>query len=342
MHFISPAAHSRASDIHLSPPPSPAVNRIDRHLSPLPPIRSAVVARLQQSELFREYQQAFETTMGLPLVLREAGSFRTPLQDSKQVNPFCALLTQTNKTCAACLQLQQRVEEEAIHEAKTIQCFAGLSETAVPVRVGDHVLGYLQTGQVFFKAPSRKKIKEIIRLTHAQDNGRAARELESAYFQTRIIASKQYDAIIRLLRIFAAHLATVSNQLLLAEATVESPQIAKARTYIAAHQSEELGLKDVARAVNMSAFYFCKFFRQATGLTFTHYLARARIESVKTLLLNSHIRISEAAYAAGFQSLSQFNRVFRRLVGETPSAYFMRQHGLNRKASRPAFLVHAA
>jgi len=301
-----------------------------------------VVARLQQSELFREYQQAFETTMGLPLVLREAGSFRTPLQDSKQVNPFCALLTQTNKTCAACLQLQQRVEEEAIHEAKTIQCFAGLSETAVPVRVGDHVLGYLQTGQVFFKAPSRKKIKEIIRLTHAQDNGRAARELESAYFQTRIIASKQYDAIIRLLRIFAAHLATVSNQLLLAEATVESPQIAKARTYIAAHQSEELGLKDVARAVHMSAFYFCKFFKQATGLTFTHYLARARIESVKTLLLNSHIRISEAAYAAGFQSLSQFNRVFRRLVGETPSAYFMRQHGLNRKASRPAFLVHAA
>jgi AraC-like DNA-binding protein len=42
------------------------------------------------------------------------------------------------------------------------------------------------------------------------------------------------------------------------------------------------------------------------------------VEKVKSSLLNPHMRISEAAYAAGFQSLSQFNRVFRRVVGEQP------------------------
>ena len=86
-------------------------------------------------------------------------------------------------------------------------------------------------------------------------------------------------------------------------------------------------LPQVAKAVNMSAFYFCKVFKQATGLTFTDYLARVRIEKVKNLLLNPHKRVSEAAYAAGFQSLSQFNRVFRRLAGEAPSAYRERLHG---------------
>jgi AraC-like DNA-binding protein len=79
--------------------------------------------------------------------------------------------------------------------------------------------------------------------------------------------------------------------------------------------------------VNMSAFYFCKMFKKATGMTFTDYLARVRVEKVKNLLLNPHKRVSEAAYEAGFQSLSQFNRVFRRIAGESPSAYRERLHG---------------
>ena len=73
--------------------------------------------------------------------------------------------------------------------------------------------------------------------------------------------------------------------------------------------------------MNTSAFYFCKMFKQATGLTFTDYLARLRVEKVKNLLLNPHKRISEAAYEAGFQSLSQFNRVFRKITGEAPTVW---------------------
>jgi AraC-like DNA-binding protein len=62
-------------------------------------------------------------------------------------------------------------------------------------------------------------------------------------------------------------------------------------------------------------------FKQATGLTFTDYLARVRVEKVKNLLLNPHKRISEAAFEAGFQSLSQFNRVFKKIEGLSPSDF---------------------
>ena len=57
------------------------------------------------------------------------------------------------------------------------------------------------------------------------------------------------------------------------------------------------------------------------GLTFTDYLARTRIEKVKNLLRNPHKRISEVAYEIGFQSLSQFNRVFRRVAGKSPTVW---------------------
>ena len=104
-------------------------------------------------------------------------------------------------------------------------------------------------------------------------------------------------------------------------------QLAQLQAPVRPHSVRGMEAVDAAREANMSAFYFCKVFKRATGLTFTDYVARVRIESVRHLLLNPHTRVSEAAYAAGFQSLSQFNRTFRRIAGEAPSAYRDRLHG---------------
>ncbi len=237
-------------------------------------------------------------------------------------------MTQASPTCVACLELQQRVEKEAVFEAKTLRCYAGLSESAVPVRIGANVLGYLQTGQVFLRGPSPQCFKAALRaIPGAADYSEAElRVLKAAYLQTRIIPAKQYEMVIRLLGVFAEHLASVSNQMLIVQTATESPLITKARTFIAQHKDEVLGLKEAAHAVNMSPFYFCKFFKKGTGFTFTDYLARTRVEFVKQMLLDVHMRVSEAAYAAGFQSLSQFNRVFRRVAGEAPSFYRARLH----------------
>ncbi len=288
--------------------------------------RRDIVSQIQKSELFRDYQKAFEATTGLPLGLRAAESFRAPLQDSKQSNAFCRMMAATNKSCAACLQLQQKLAESATDEAKTLQCYAGLTESAVPIRVGENVLGYLQTGQVLMQKPSPTRARKVAAELgfESQPNAEA---LKKAYAETRVVAKKQYDAVVRLLTIFAAHLSARSNQIVTQEATAEAPVIAKARAFIAEHFAEEIALTDVARAVNTSPFYFCKLFKQATGLTFTDYLARVRVETVKQILLNPHKRVSEAAYEAGFQSLSQFNRVFRRIAGESPSTYRDRLHG---------------
>jgi len=73
--------------------------------------------------------------------------------------------------------------------------------------------------------------------------------------------------------------------------------------------------------MHLSTFYFCKMFKKATGLTFTDYLGRVRVEKAKSLLLNPNLRISEIAYAVGFQSLTHFNRVFRELTGRSPTNF---------------------
>jgi AraC-like DNA-binding protein len=286
-----------------------------------------VITQLQRSDVYRDYQNAFETTTGLPLALRAVGSFNFPLHGSKRSNPFCALMAGSNKTCAACLQLQQQVEDSAMTEASTMKCFAGLNESAVPVRVGENVIGHLQTGQVLLQAPTEAGFKAIKRHVPAEAPAAQIQKIRTAYFATRVVTRPQFESVVRLLSIFAQHLASLSNQMMVQQSTSESPVVAKARNFIAERFSGEISVADVARAVNMSTFYFCKVFKAGTGLTFTNYLARLRVESVKQHMLNTHTRISEAAFAAGFQSLSQFNRVFRRIAGESPSAYRDRLHG---------------
>ncbi len=280
-----------------------------------------IVERLRDSKLFRGYQVAFEAATGLPLSLRKPGSFQPPLQGSKVINAFCALMAGQNQSCAACLQLQERVESEARDATNTLECYAGLNESLVPIRVGKRLIAHLQTGQVLFRRPSSTRFERLLRQMADWGLKVDAKMLSDAYFKTRVVSRPQYEGILGLLASFAEHFSGLINQIMVTQAAAEAPTMTRARGFIFEHQAEEIGLLQVARAVNMSAYYFCKVFKRSTGFTFTDYLARVRVESAKHILLNPHKRVSEAAYEAGFQSLSQFNRVFRRVAGEAPSDY---------------------
>ena len=281
----------------------------------------ALVDQLKRSDIYRDYAQAFRDTTGLPFNLRAIEAFDLPHHGDPRENPFCALMASTNQSCAACLQLQRKVEEQAQLAPKTLKCFAGLCDSAVPVRVGENLVAFLQTGQILLHQPNAREFKKFTRELINMGVKTDLKRLEEAYFQTRVLGRKQYEAMLRLLTVFAQHLSSLSNQLMVSATPVDSPVVSRAKLYITEHQHEEVSLRQVAASVNTSAFYFCKVFKQATGLTFTDYLARTRIEKVKNLLLNPHQRISEVAYETGFQSLSQFNRVFRRVTGQSPSVW---------------------
>jgi AraC-like DNA-binding protein len=299
---------------------SPAETRISAKES------RVLVAQLKRSQVFRDYEKAFRETTGLPIALRPIEAFDLPHHGDPRENPFCALIAQSNHACAACLQMQKTMEDASQTEAKTLKCFAGLCDSAVPVRVGHNVIAFLQTGQILLHAPNQAEFsrttRELIKLGTDVD----VQRLEQTYFQTRVVTRIQYESIVRLLTIFAQHLSVLSNQLMVQGSSSEMPAITRARALIAENHATELSLTTIAQAVNMSAFYFCKTFKKVTGMTFTDYLARVRIEKVKNLLLNPNTRISEAAFEAGFQSLSQYNRVFRRIAGESPTAYRDRLH----------------
>lgn len=281
----------------------------------------ALIEKLTRSKIYKDYEQAFRGATGLPIAFTPAESWGLPHHGDKNENPFCAEIATSSKACAGCLELQQKLSNRINGEPVTVKCFAGLCDAAVPVRLGDRVLGFLRTGQVLTENPSEADFDrasvQLLKWGAEID----LKKLRDAYFASKVLTNEQYSSFIRLLKVFADHISLVSNQILVREENTENPMITRAKSYIEENQAEDLSLTTVARSVNTSTFYFCKMFKKATGLTFTEYLGRVRVEKAKALLLSPHARVSEVAFEVGFQSLSQFNRVFKRIAGLSPSEY---------------------
>ncbi len=280
-----------------------------------------LIETLACSKIYQDYERAFTGATGLPVSLRGVESWQLPHRGKKSENPFCAIMARASASCAACLRVQEQLSQTARHEPQTVACFSGMCDTAVPVRSGHTLIGFLQTGQIFQKKPSAAQFSRVSKQLHAGGLKVNDAELRDAYFATRVLSPRQYKAVIALLNIFAQHLSSVSNQVLVQQQNAEPPMIARAKEFIDKHQGDALSLGVVAKAVNTSTFYFCKMFKKATGLNFTDYVSRVRIEKAKNLLLNPNLRVSEIAFEVGFQSLTHFNRVFKNIVGESPTEY---------------------
>jgi AraC-like DNA-binding protein len=96
-------------------------------------------------------------------------------------------------------------------------------------------------------------------------------------------------------------------------------------SYIHTHYPEELSLEALAEKFNISTSYLSHQFRNVTGFTVTDYIQMTRIRNVQALLINTQIPITEVSAPCGFNSFSQFNRVFRKHIGISPSLY-RKQH----------------
>ncbi len=290
------------------------------HVSGTP--NSVISERLSQSQILHDYEAAFTEATGLPLKFAQTGKKRVGMRGSAKANEFCTHLAETEAGCRLCLDMQEKLSAAvAGGETHTSNCPAGLTDSAVPVRIGDKVLGYLQTGQVALKKLTPAGFRRVAEFLKKGGTDTDWKALEKAYIGTKVISKKQYDAVVKLLEVFAGHLSIAAEQIAIRQSHSEPALVTRAREIIEQRSGENLPLTEIARSVHASTFHFCKTFKRATGMTFTQYLSMVRIAKAKRLLANPQARISEVAFEAGFASITHFNRMFRRVTGQSPTDF---------------------
>jgi AraC-like DNA-binding protein/ligand-binding sensor protein len=303
-------------------------------IQPHQEFENSLLQRIGNSDRYKMYQEAFRTATGLPLRLVSSDPDGWCLDDQKvNRSPFCEALNLCESACGACVETNRRLMKEAeVSGPTTCHCFAGLCATAVPVKMGASVIGYLKTGQVFSQIPTTEQFDELLGALGCKTLNKAAREtLKATYLQTRFVEPLRYQSMVTLLQSFAEQLSEHAESLAIIEEGSEPAAIAKARKYIHAHLDQPLPLGLVARQAGLSESHFCRLFKDSAGLTLTDYVNRCRIDWAKRELLKPEARISEIAFLIGYQSLSQFNRSFARIVGQSPTLY--RREKLERAAS---------
>lgn len=102
------------------------------------------------------------------------------------------------------------------------------------------------------------------------------------------------------------------------QANTRGSQIAKGKEYMKQHLEKSVSIEEIAEYVSMSASYFTKAFREATGFSPYEYLLRLRLEKAKELLLQTELPVGEVAYRSGFHSDSNFIYFFKKETGISP------------------------
>src|ERR1051326_1608859 len=97
-------------------------------------------------------------------------------------------------------------------------------------------------------------------------------------------------------------------------------RIVQAKLFMDAHFSEDLDLNNIANEASFSKFHFIRLFKSIYGKTPHQYLTNVRIENAK-ILLAKQFSVTEVCFSVGFDSVTSFTALFKKIVGMIPSAF---------------------
>jgi len=100
-----------------------------------------------------------------------------------------------------------------------------------------------------------------------------------------------------------------------------SEKIKKIYNYIQANYSKKIKVEEVAELVDLSVVSFSRLIKQRTGKTFVDFVNELRLGYATRLLIESNKTVTEICYECGFNNISNFNRIFKKSQGRTPSDF---------------------
>ena len=142
----------------------------------------------------------------------------------------------------------------------------------------------------------------------------------------QLAALPHFEQLITLLEIFNLLANSNEAEMLkarpIASASVlkEQQRLQKVYHFIEANYQQEIDVNAVAKLCNLTTATFCRYFKKSTHYTFTDFLNQFRINQSKKILLQDK-NVTEACYESGFANISYFNKTFKKITGENPSAY---------------------
>jgi len=286
---------------------------------------------------FARFSTILTKLMGVAMSLHSPSGGIRITYGSEIKNPLCRLIRASEKGVARCNVCDLGHSRKAGLQGKPLlyKCHAGFFDMVIPVFVrGIHVAS-ISSGQILAAPPSTAGFAKMKKRLSWLRSGDAT--LRAAYFSAPYMPKEKVKHMTGLLEIFAVQLCESLRRIRELESRLERTEIRKAKDYVSQHFTDpSLGLAETAAFAGLSSAYFSHVFKQHTGVPFTRYVQRARIEEAKRLLSRTEKSASEICFSCGFNSQANFIRVFSTLEHMTPSHFKTLMPASDHPASTPS------
>ena len=280
--------------------------RVLREITPLGEQDFMYVADRHKKEF--DYPIHCHNIMELNFVENAAGARRV-VGDSSEVIGDCDLVLITSSDLEHVWE-QHECKSDDIHEV-TVQFYIHFEDEHTPFRTNPYKSIYqmmmrAKRGLAFRMSAIMTIYPRLVKLATIDDKFLMAHEL--IYILHEL--SKFDDAY----ELSSSTFAKV-------DVSSESRRVLKVKDFINTHINDELRLEQLANLVSMTPTAFSRFFKLRTGKTLSEYIVDIRLGHAARLLLDTSDSVSEICWDCGFNTLSNFNRLFRKRKGCSPTEF---------------------
>ena len=142
-----------------------------------------------------------------------------------------------------------------------------------------------------------------------------------------LLKKKDFDIIVGLFEILSIlsnskDLSCINNETyILVDDQSKTDRLSVVYKYVKEHYSEDISLISISKLANLTPPSFCRLFKLRTKKHFVEYLSEVRVSNACKYLMETDMSISAIAYACGYKTVSNFNKLFKKITGVTPQAY---------------------
>lgn len=280
--------------------------RVLREITPLGEHDFMYVADRHKKEF--DYPIHCHDIMELNFVENAAGARRV-VGDSSEVIGDCDLVLITSSDLEHVWE-QHECKSDDIHEV-TVQFYIHFEDEHTPFRTNPYKSIYrmmmrAKRGLAFRMSAIMTIYPRLVKLASIDDKFLMAHELMYILHEL----SKFDDAY-----------ELASSTFAKVEVSSESRRVLKVKEFINTHMNDELRLEQLANLVGMTPTAFSRFFKLRTGKTLSEYIVDIRLGQAARLLVDTADSVSEICWNCGFNTLSNFNRLFRKRKGCSPTEF---------------------
>ena len=278
--------------------------------------------RLAASKEFADFSAILTKLTGVQMSLHSPEGKIMQLRYGRMNNVVCNALRSSTKGLALCSACDMTHHKMSVERGAPLlyRCHAGFLDMTIPLFVEGRHVASISSGQLLTEPPDAKSLARLAKRFPWLDLNSG--KVRKAWASVPSMPLAKAKLVMKLLETFSVQLCEKLRKIEALESMLERDELRKAKEFLAGNFSNpDIALPEVAKYAGFSAAHFSHFFKKSQGEPFAHYVRRIRIENACRLLEGTEKSVSEICFACGFNSLSDFIRVFHLLMKTSPKRF---------------------